>query len=267
MTDQTAHPVAALPTVSPLVPANKFPSLHLNSRRDLAVNQAEIANRIGGDPARSVLLLINPVLAFKEFGVTVSPQVSNHIMHTLHYLPQVQERHDVLQSSLREALGEEPRPNDPVWLAHTLFHKLDMQPYDTQGQTPSYKTPLDAAAMERLQQLRPQPKLRYPRLRLIPVKSHLSVAPPRPAVRALDLDAPLPALKPAAQPPAAVTLTDLYFYKDSNAVARQLLEFGMTLQLGISFHTPATFRAVRDGSKPNAFRAWITSVKFSGTKK
>ena len=193
MTDQTAHPVAALPTVSPLVPANKFPSLHLNSRRDLAVNQAEIANRIGGDPALSVLLLINPVLAFKEFGVTVSPQVSNHIMHTLHYLPQVQERHDVLQSSLREALGEEPRPNDPVWLAHTLFHKLDMQPYDTQGQTPSYKTPLDAAAMERLQQLRPQPKMRYPRLRLIPVKSHLSVAPPRPL---LPQDWGMPAARP-----------------------------------------------------------------------
>jgi hypothetical protein len=263
-----AGPAPATTKSAPLVPLHKYTELHLETRRDLAVNQAEIAKRINSDPALSVLLLINPVLAFKEFGVTVSPEVSKHIMHTLRYLPAVQDKHDALQTSLSEALGETPRPTDPAWLARTLFDKLKVQPLDTQGLTPAYKTPLDADAMQRLQQLLPQQKPRYPnRQKLIPIVSSVRVAPPPPAVRALDLDAALPASLPkASTAPATVTLTDLYFYKDSNPIARQLLEYGMTIQLAIAFHTPATFRAVRDGTQSDPFRAWIQSVQISGTK-
>lgn len=263
-----AAPAAAPPIriSPPLVPVHQYPALKLETRQDLAAKQAEIAGRIAADPALSVMLLINPVLAFGEFGVEVSADVSRHIMHSLHYLPGVQDQYEALKKSLGETLGEEPRPNDPAWLARTLFDKLKLQPLDTGGQTPAYRTPMDAAAMEKLQSLRPKPKPRYPGKRLIPVKSSISVAPPRAAARGLDLDAALPALKPAAAAPSAVTLTDLYFYKDSSPVARQLLQYGMVLQLGVAFHTPATFREVRDGSKPNAFRAWIKAVRFTGTK-
>lgn len=251
----------------PLAALHRYEPLHLDSHRALAQGQPAITSRINSDPALSVMLLINPVLAFKEFGVDVTPEVSRHIMHTLQFLPAARKQHDALEQSLTQALGEAPRPNDAAWLAHTLFEKLKVQPYDTTGLKPAYAEVLDQATLHKLQSLRPARKPRYPQTRLIKKTSRLGLAPTAPAVRLFDLTAALPAMRPAAQAPQKLSLTELYFYKDSNPVARQLLEYGMVLQLGFSFNTPAAFRQVRDGSKPNAFRAWIKAVRFDGPPK
>ncbi|MCC6534088.1 MAG: hypothetical protein IT531_16185 [Burkholderiales bacterium] len=236
--------------------------LTIATRRDLAASQKEIAARINADPRFAVMVLVNPVLAFKDLGIELSAEVQHHLMHRTQHPVELRKRRDALEQALREALGEEPRPNDRAWLAATVFERLKLAPVDSAGIEPAYLPPLNTALIARLAALRPKPKPRYRGARRASVKAGIRVAAWQPAARRLDLDAELPKLPALAQAPRELALDALYFYKDAHPLARQLLELGIIQRQGFPFHTPDAYRKIRAGERRNAFRNWIRSVRF-----
>jgi hypothetical protein len=237
--------------------------ISIESHRALLGKQRELIARLNADPERSVLFLLNPVLAFQEIGVTLSRDVAHHVLHRLQHPVALRERRDALEAALTERLGEPPRPTDPAWVSRLLFETLKLEPHDTAGQSPVYQPPLNASFIAALQTIRPAQTQRYTaRPRRLLRRAKLSVAPWSPTVRRMDLAAPVPDLPRIGRAPDAVSLEELWFYKDRDEVARQALELGILQRQSFPFQTPDAFRRIRDGEKRNAFRAWIRSVRF-----
>src|SRR4029077_17935129 len=128
-----------------------------------------------------------------------------------------------------------------------------LTPVVTAGHEPTYLAALDPTVVKRLKALRPRPTARYPGVRRGKVQSSITIADWHPAVRRMDLDAPLPLLARAGEAPREIQLAELYFYKDAHPLARQVLELGVLQRLSFPFHSPDTYRQIRDGKKPNAF--------------
>jgi hypothetical protein len=238
-----------------------FEPIRIDTHRGLVTERHAIFQRFNENPELSTLILINPVLAFREVGVEMTQEVSHHVFHTLQHTPAMRQRREELEAKLKKAIGEAPQANDPEWVSKYLFEKLGLQPLDTSGYEPEYRSPLNAEAIERLQALRPKRRQRYSRQRRSFKPGVVRVKTWRPAVRRLDLDAKLPELQPATETPKTVSLEALYFYK-SHPLVRDLLELGIIARRGFPFHTGSSYRDIRDGLKPNAFRAWIRSVRF-----
>jgi TnpA family transposase len=78
----------------------------------------------------------------------------------------------------------------------------------------------------------------------------------------MDLDAPLPSLKPAKKAPKTISLETLYFYKDSHPLARDLLELGIIERRSFPIHSADSYRKIKTGEKPNAFHSWIKALRF-----
>jgi hypothetical protein len=255
-----APPVGvALP---PLGPAQEFGKLELKEHRALAGAFRKIAERIAADPAYSVMLAINPVLALEGYGVVLTPELRDHVLRTLQYRGPARERYEALVAQLTKALGGSPRPDDPAWLANLVFVQLGLPPRDTARAKPVYKAPPNAAALARIETLRPRRVVRYPHLRRSQVKSVLAFAPWQEAQRSLDLDAPLPDLPHAATAPDRLTLDELWFYKDQHHLVRDVLEFGILQRSALRIHTPDAFRRIAAGQQRSAFRLWIRSIRF-----
>jgi len=72
----------------------------------------------------------------------------------------------------------------------------------------------------------------------------------------------VPELAPAKTTPKTLSLPSLWFYRDDHALVRPLLELGVIAERSFPIHTGATYRAIRDGEKANAFRAWIREIRF-----
>lgn len=244
----------------PITAKPDFDRLEISTHTAFAAKRGEIFRRFDAHPDLSVLFLINPVLALKEVGVELDREVSHHLLRGIQHPPKARQRRDELERELEERLGESPRPTDAVWLAATLFGKLQVQPRVIRGRQPVYADPLDPEAVERLQALRPARRKR--RGGKPPAGTRVSVRAAVPTVRRLDLDAELPELKPAARAPKRLTVEGLYFYKDAHPVARQLLELAIFQNRAFPIHTAATYRAIKKGEKPNAFRGWIRSIRF-----
>lgn len=239
-----------------------FAPLEIATHRALAGKMREIVRRLDARPDLAVMLFINPALVFKDLAVSLAPDLVHHVLHSTQHPPELRRRREELEGSLARELGEPPRPLDPGWVSDLLFRKLRLAPLATAGHEPVYRPPLDPEVIDRLRKLRPQPKARYAGTRRLNKVATVRVAAWRPAVRRMDLDAPLPAIEPAREPPAEVTLEGLYFYKDSHPIARQVLELGIIQRRSFPFHSPDSYRRIRDGEKPNAFRAWIRAVRF-----
>ncbi|MGA8029230.1 MAG: hypothetical protein WB992_18985, partial [Bryobacteraceae bacterium] len=171
----------------------QFPVLKIDSHIGLAAAQQEIVNRLQANPDIAQLLLVNPVSAFQDVGVELSPDLAAHILHTVQYSPEAAARRRALQSKLEQSTGEKPRPSDPVWVAAFLFQKLRLAPLDTTGATPMYKSTVDPAITAK--QLASIPKLNPG-----PVLPHADHGTAfvfdtiTPGVRHLDLDTPAPQL-------------------------------------------------------------------------
>jgi hypothetical protein len=240
----------------------EFAPMRITSHRGLAAGQREVFRRFNARPELSKLLLLNPVLAFKEVGVELSPEIRHHVLHAIEHPPRVLRRRKELEEKLTEAVGESPRPEDGEWLATFLFEKLDLEPLDTRGMSPAFHDPFLEPFVTRLQALRPplRPN-RYP-----PRRSGrgMAVRPPaaRPLFQRLDLDAPLPPMKKARRRPKSVPIDRLYFYKDSHPLVRDLLELATIRRRAFPIQSPASYRRIKEGSKPNAFHAWVRSVHF-----
>jgi hypothetical protein len=78
----------------------------------------------------------------------------------------------------------------------------------------------------------------------------------------MDLDAELPPLPSASAAPKKLSLEELYFYKESHPVARQLLELGIVQRQAFPIHSADSYRRIKRGEKSNAFRGWIRGIRF-----
>jgi hypothetical protein len=236
-----------------------FAPLNITTHRELLTYQGEIFARLNQDPKAAGMLLINPVLAFRDVGVEMTREIAHHVLHTIQHTPRLRKRRDALEAELSEALGEPPQADNPAWVSRFLFETLQLEPLETEGLEPTYKAPLNEAAVKRLQEVRPQ---RQRKEKLSPRSSFLRVRLTRPAVRRLDVDAPLPELRPAKEAPQEVDLETLYFYKESHPLARALLELGIIQRRSFPIHSADSYRRIKRGEKPNAFRSWIDAVRF-----
>ena len=217
---------------------------------------------LNANPELAPMLFVNPVLAMEEAGVKLSRPMVHHILSRLRHPPALRERREVLEASLRETLGGTPQPNNSAWLAKTLFEKLKLQPVETHDLSPIYKPLRDAKTEKRLQALRPKRTQRYTQLPRHHGPSRLQVKEQPGSVRRMDLEATLPALKPAKQTPKRVTLEMLYFYKDVNPVARDLLELAIIQRRGLRLNSRYSYRLIKEGKRANVFHRWFRQVRF-----
>ena len=235
--------------------------LRIGSRDELATRRAEIFTRLNARPDLARLMFINPVQALADVGVILEPSVATHVLHAMQLPPAARERRKVLERDLHERLGERPAPLDPKWLARAVFEKLELQPKCTDGREPVFRPALNAADIARLQRrrpaIRPAPDLGRPLGGVT-----ISVAPWRPAFRRMDLDAPVPELPAQSQPPKQLALTELWFYKDDDPAAHDLLELGVIVRTAIPVHSADGYRKIKANPDRNAFTTWITSVRF-----
>ena len=240
-----------------------MPPLVIDTHAALAAKQRMLAGRVAANPDLAVMLLINPVLAFKAMGVELAPDIASHVLHAIQHPPEVRSRREELEASLKEALGEVAQPTDAVWNARLLFTLRKLKPLVIGEAKPVYTPPLGQEESKGLNTLRPAGVLRYPQPRLLPPRSSVGSVAWKESLRRMDLDAPAPQLPVADSAPAEVPLEDLWFYKDQDAVVHDALELGLIMKRSFPIHSPDSFRQVLSGEKPNAFRRWIKSLRFN----
>jgi hypothetical protein len=241
-----------------------YQPIQIERHRQLVGNQREIFQRINANPELSKFFLINPVMALKELGVTLSPEMTHHVLSATRHPPGFSKRRSELEDRLKKATGEEPQPNNPEWVSEFLFKGLELEPLDTSNQEPKYLEPLNAQIVKNLQARRPTLRKATLSRRGRPLSGTvLGVATWRPATRRFDLKAELPKLNTLRTAPAQVGLEELYFYKDSHPLARDLLELGIIQRRGFPIQSADSFRKIKQGTKRNAFYTWIKQVRFS----
>lgn len=238
----------------------------VSSERQLLAMARPLAKRLAADPEFSVMLLANPVLALAEYGIQLSPRMRDHVMQALRYPSALRKRQATLEKTLTEQLGEKPKPNDSKWLANLVFETRGLKPLDLAEQAPIYRTTAIDAAIARAQKGRPEATRRYSGARRIQVTARLGVAPPDPAIRRLDLDAPVPKLEPARTVPTGLTIEEAWFYKD-DPVVHDAVELGQIERRGFPFRTPAQFRKIQKGEIVDGFRAFVTRISLEPGKK
>jgi hypothetical protein len=250
------------PSPAIAVDVSAYEPLKIATHRDLLARQREIAERVAAQPALSVMLLINPVLAFKQLGITMTPEIAHHVLHTIQHPKALRTRREELEAKLKEVLGEPARPTEPAWNAHLLFELRKLHPLEIGERTPVYRPPLGQEESAKLHELRPAGTKRYPQPRLLPPRTRVGSVPWKESLRRIDLDAPAPKLPRAQARPAEVPLEDLWFYKDLDEVVHDALELGVIQRRAFPIHSPDSFREILEGRKSNAFRLWIRSMAF-----
>lgn len=240
---------------------NSNDRLLIVTHRELLAKRKVIAARLEASQGIAVLLMLNPVLALREIGVDLSTEIADHVLRSLRHPPHVDAWRTKLEKSLQKDLSERARPNDAQWLATTLFTRLGLFPMMIGRHKPVYVDPL-AGDREWIASLRPSiPKFAGTTAEAVHGTT-VGVAPDKPTLRRLDLEARVPPLEPASKPPSALSLEELWFYKDASPIARALLELGIIEKSALSIHSGESFRKIKGGA-PNAFTDWIDAVRFS----
>ena len=238
------------PTAIPAKPA----PIVVSSHRSLLAKRDAMVAALQAKPELLPLLAANPVLAFRDAGVTISPEVASHVLHALQYPPAVRAERDRLIKELQEGLGEAPRPRDATWLAVTVFEKLKVAPLETRGRQPAYVSAIPDDARERLQALLPdRPRVQLP--------SRPGSHRPEP-LRRLDLNAPLVEIPKAAKRPKTLSLEALWFYRGAHRLVPSLLRLGVIESGGLPFLGADGYRKVKSGERPNPLVGWVDDVKF-----
>jgi hypothetical protein len=257
---------AATKAQQPLKPPQKGESLILDSHRSLVASARAVGKRVNADPQFAVMLLINPVLALKSYGVSLSPELKHHVMHTLQHPEGLRTRRDQLGACLREKLGVIPKAENEKWLAALVFDHCKLTPREIGQAKPVYKPPLGREILTALGRKRPRGRKRYKAARRIKVESSVGLAPWREACRRLDLDAHAPRLPQAKTAPKTIPLVNLWFYKEQSPLVRDVLEYGLLQSRGFPLHSPDSFRQIAEGKQTNAFRSWIRAIRFEERK-
>jgi hypothetical protein len=91
--------------------------IRIDTHDDLLREMARISERMNAHPEIARLVLVNPVLAFEDIGVRLSPVMQRHIVHTLRFPKRLLARKARLESELVAELAElgisEPLPLTP----------------------------------------------------------------------------------------------------------------------------------------------------------
>ncbi|HUP69061.1 MAG TPA: hypothetical protein VM142_04510 [Acidimicrobiales bacterium] len=258
------------PTSSVEEPARTAPKpLEVKTHRALVAKRRQIIAAVAGKPELLPLLAINPVLVFKEVGVDLSPEMSDHVLRSLQHPPAIRAERERLVAELREELGEAPSPNDPAWVAQWLFTTLEVAPLRTDGARPAYVSAIPPDALERLQTLRRSRRSADRSFFAGPVDDGGRGAPlirlPDSVLR-LDLEVPVPALPPADGPPDEVTLEALWFYRDAHPSVPPMLRLGIIERSAVPIFSPDGYRKAKTGERPSQLLRWIKDVRFQPDK-
>ncbi len=271
---KTTHPKTE-PEKPPRAPAKRTKKdkaaderLKLTTHREFGEATPEIFRRLMANPQSLTLLLANPALAMEDAGIDLSPELRHHVLHVLQHPPQLRARRDELEKRLRGTLDEQPRPNDPEWLSKVLFKKLKLKPLNVEGLTPVYKSNFSPRLAERAAAKRRKwDELEKTTGAKRPSMMGLGFKMGAGNVRRLDLDAPVPKRIPRLRTaPKTVSLEELYFYKDQDDVARDLLELAIIERRGFPIQSADGYRKVKSGEQPNLFATWITGIRLSTEK-
>lgn len=247
---------------APLKPPVEHDILKVETHRQLLVMARTLSPRLRADPQFSVMLLANPVLALKQYGIELSAEMQRHVLRTLRHPKKLRERREELEHELEAKLGEPPKPNDGKWLAKLVFATRGLKPREIGDAAPAYKPPFNARMIERQQRLRRPATNRYKGVRRSKVQASVGVAAPGPSIRSMDLNAAVPKLPAASREPKTLTLEQAWFYKD-DPVVHNAVELGQIERRAFPFQSPAAFRDLVAGKKVDAFRAFVTSVRVA----
>ena len=163
----------------------------------------------------------------------MSPEIARHVLRSVYQPKRVRDRIAELVEKFKDELGGLPQPHDPAWTASFLFETLKLPVLNTPHLKPIYKPSRAADAIAKLNARRPKGGSRYN----IPRRRHpkmLLSGPyePPPDLRQLDLDATLPEIKKTKRKRTNIDFEELYFYKDSHPLVKDVLEYGMLLRAG-----------------------------------
>lgn len=247
-------------------PATRVDRLVIAEERGLIRHRKAIISRLQAQPEAMRMLILNPVLAFREAGIDLTPAVANHVLHAIQYPPEVRAERDRLETELRDTLGRPARPTDPKWLAETVFGRLGVTPVDHSDSEPVYRSSFDAETIAQLRALLPTRGVVT-----VPAPNATESNPaPRPfepqTVQLLDLDAPVPPLPVAPAAPAELSLVDLWFYKDAAPPVRSLLSLGIIISSGVAIYSSSQYRKIRNGEATSEILSWITAVKVPSSQ-
>ncbi len=119
--------------------------LTIETEADLRRNIRRISRRLDDRPEIAPLLFVNPILALRDVGVELSPDMRRHVMDALRFPPRLRERTAALEQELGtelERLGLSPRlPLTPKRRADLLFRKLELEPLADDAADPSRLEP------------------------------------------------------------------------------------------------------------------------------
>jgi hypothetical protein len=228
--------------------------LTIDSHRLLAARRKAIIDALVTDPDRGRLLFANASLAFKDAGVNLSPEIADHVLHTVRQSAAATTRRERLTAQLKKALGVVPHPSDPSWLATTLFRTLELTPLATKGHDAVYQPPIPTDIEDRLRgHLPPASRPRLPAR---------GTTTPRKIPWRLNLAADVPELPAARRAPTKVSLDELWFYLGAHQLVRPLLELGILEVSVLPTLTRAQYEAVKAGGPTGGFLDWVDSVTF-----
>jgi hypothetical protein len=108
--------------------SNTFEPIAVETHRDFLQNMKEIVTRLNNNPEVAKLVLVNPIYALQDLGVSLSKEMQDHVFQTFHSPPAKQQRLSGLQQQLRTELDKLPAkpgiPTTPEERAHLIFRDL-----------------------------------------------------------------------------------------------------------------------------------------------
>lgn len=112
------------------IPSNE--PLVIEKERDLRKNIRNINQRFNDHPEIAKLILINPILALQDIGVTVTPEVKQHIMDSLRFPPKWIERREQIKQELETELAhygfKDKLPLTNATRSNLVFNIMKMKP-------------------------------------------------------------------------------------------------------------------------------------------
>ena len=207
------------------------------------------------DPDRGRLLFANASLAFKEAGVDLSPEIADHVLHTVRQSAAATTRRERLTAQLKKALGVGSTPVRSGVVGQHALRQARADPAGDDGTRRCLPTgasrPRSRTGCARTCHQRPGHDCRRE-----------GSTTPRKIPWRLDLDADVPALPSARTAPSTVALDELWFYLDAHELVRPLLELGILEVSVLPTLTRTQYEAVKAGKPTGGFLDWVDSVTF-----
>jgi hypothetical protein len=108
--------------------STSFEPISVKTHRDFLQNMKEIVTRLNNNPDVARLVLVNPIYALQDLGVSLSKEMQDHVFQTFHSPPAKQKRLSELEQQLRTELDKLPAkpsiPTTPEERAKLIFHDL-----------------------------------------------------------------------------------------------------------------------------------------------